>query len=83
MRIKLCLSGKPAMYAHEYLYGIDQVITEIDADNTIIEFTTEYKYNTVQLVLGFGADCKVLEPEWLMGEVILQSKKIQELYHSI
>ncbi len=80
MRIKLCLSGKPAMYAHEYLYGIDQVVTEIDADNTIIEFTAEYKYNTVQLVLGFGADCKVLEPEWLRDEVLAQVEKIKILY---
>ena len=71
------------MYAHEYLYGLDQVITDIDKDNTIIEFTAEYKYNTVQLVLGFGADCKVLEPEWLRDEVILQGKKLQKNYHNI
>jgi predicted DNA-binding transcriptional regulator YafY len=80
MRIKLHLSGKPAMYAHEYLYGLDQVITDIDKDNTIIEFTAEYKYNTVQLVLGFGADCKVLEPGWLKDEVINQIEKTKKLY---
>ena len=68
------------MYAHEYLYGLDQVITDIDKDNTIIEFTAEYKYNTVQLVLGFGADCKVLEPGWLKDEVINQIEKTKKLY---
>lgn len=80
MRIKLRLSGKPAMYVKEYLYGTEQTITEIDKDTTILEFTAKYKYNTVQLVLGFGSDCKVIEPEWLMDEVQLQITKIKNLY---
>ena len=81
MRIKLLLTGKPAMYAKDYLYGTDQVIQEIDKDTTILEFTAKYKYNTVQLVLGFGADCKVIEPEWLKEDVILKSKEIIKKYN--
>lgn len=78
MRIKLRLSGKPAMYVKEYLYGADQTVLSIDKYTTVLEFTAEYKYNAVQLVLGFGADCEVLEPEWLRNEVIDQAKKIME-----
>ena len=81
MRVKLRLSGKPAMYVKEYLYGADQVITEIDKDTTILEFTAQYKYNVLQLVLGFGADCEVLEPAWLMEEVISQTEKIKTVYN--
>lgn len=80
MKIKLRLFGKPAMYVKEYLYGSDQSITEIDKDTTILEFTAKYKYNTLQLVLGFGADCEVLEPEWLKKEVVDHCKKIQKMY---
>ena len=80
MRIKLRLSGKPAMYVKEYLYGADQSVTEIDKDTTILEFTAKYKYNTLQLVLGFGADCEILEPEWLKQEVIEHCNKIQGMY---
>ena len=80
LRIKLCLTGKPAMFCKEYLYGKDQNITEVDKDTTILEFTAKYKYNTLQLVLGFGSNCKVLEPEWLKEELLNQTEKIKDLY---
>ena len=35
---------------------------------------------TIQLVLGFGADCKVLEPEWLRDEVARQGEAIAKMY---
>ena len=76
MRIKLRLSGKPAMYVKEYLYGINQTVLSIDKDTTILEFTAKYKYNTVKLVLGFGSNCEVLEPNWLRDEVIKQAQAI-------
>ena len=76
MRIKLRLSGKPAMYVKEYLYGINQNVLSIDKDTTILEFTAKYKYNTVKLVLGFGSNCEVLEPNWLRDEVIKQAQAI-------
>jgi predicted DNA-binding transcriptional regulator YafY len=76
MRIKLRLSGKPAMYVKEYLYGINQTVLSIDKDTTILEFTAKYKYNTVKLVLGFGSNCEVLEPKWLRDEVIKQAQAI-------
>ena len=81
MRVKLRLSGKPAMYVKEYLYGTDQIVTEIDKDTTILEFTAQYKYNLLQLVLGFGSNCEVLEPEWLRGEIVNQSKMMTNLYN--
>ena len=80
MRIKLRLSGKPAMYAKQYLYGTDQVITAVDKDTTLLEFTGRYKYNVLQLVLGFGADCEVLEPDWLKDEIVSQAEKMKAMY---
>ena len=81
MRIKLRLSGKPAMYAKDYLYGAEQTFEEIDKDTTILEFTAKYKYNTVQLVLGFGSDCEVIEPDWLKNEILKQINDTKNLYN--
>ena len=36
MQIKLRLSGKPAMYVKEYLYGENQTVLPIDKDTTIL-----------------------------------------------
>ena len=80
MKIKLRLTGKPAMYCKEYLYGKEQSITEIDKDTTVLEFVAKYKYNTLKLVLGFGVDCEVLEPEWLKNEVVKQASLMSALY---
>ena len=35
-----------------------------------------YKYNTIKFVLGFGTDCKVLEPTWLKEEVVSIAQKM-------
>jgi predicted DNA-binding transcriptional regulator YafY len=76
VHIKLELSGKPAMYVKEYKYGENQIVTPIDKDATILECDMHYKYNTIKFVLGFGLDCKVLEPTWLKEEVISIAQKM-------
>ena len=76
VHIKLQLSGRPAMYVKEYKFGENQVITPIDKNTTILECDMQYKYNTVKFVLGFGIDCKVLEPQWLKEEIVSIAKKM-------
>ena len=74
--IKLELHGRPAMYVKEYLYGKNQIVTPISKNKTILECDMQYKYNTIQFVLGFGKDCIVLEPEWLRNEICDTAKKM-------
>lgn len=69
VHIKLELSGRPAMYVKEYIYGQNQIVTAIDENITILECDMHYRYNTIRFVLGFGTDCKVLEPQWLEDEI--------------
>ena len=78
IRIKLELSGRPAMYVKEYIYGENQVVTPIDQSTTVLECDMHYKYNTVKFVLGFGKDCKVLEPQWLKDEIKSIAKQMLE-----
>lgn len=78
VHIKLALTGRPAMYVKEYIYGENQIVTPIDKDCTILECDMHYKYSTIKFVLGFGTDCEVLEPQWLKDEVKNVAKKILE-----
>lgn len=76
VHIKLELSGRPAMYVKEYKFGENQIITPIDKNTTILECDMHYRYSTIKFVLGFGLDCKVLEPQWLKEEVLLIARQI-------
>ncbi len=69
IHIKLCFTGKPAMYVQEYKYGLHQIVTPIDQNHTMLECDMHYHYNTVKFVLGFGTDCEIIEPKWLQDEV--------------
>jgi predicted DNA-binding transcriptional regulator YafY len=79
VHIKLKLSGKPAMYVKEFKYGENQVVTAVDKDTTILECDMHYRYNAIKFVLGFGVDCKVLEPQWLKEEVVSIAKQMAEM----
>lgn len=68
--IKLIVHGRPAMVVKEYIYGKNQQVTAVDRDTTILECDMEYRYNTVQFVLGLGVDCEIVEPDWLKNEVL-------------
>ena len=76
VHIRLKLSGRPAMYVKEYIYGQNQTVTAIDEKTTILECDMQYKYNTIRFVLQFGTDCEVLEPQWLKDEVINICKQV-------
>lgn len=76
VHVKLEFSGRPAMYVKEYKYGENQVVTPIDKDKTILECDMHYRYNTIKFVLGFGTDCKVIEPQWLKEEVVSIAKQM-------
>ena len=78
VHIKLEFSGPPAMYVKEYKFGENQVVTPIDKNTTILECDMHYRYSTIKFVLGFGLDCKVLEPQWLKEEVVSIAKKMCE-----
>ena len=78
--IKLKLTGRPAMTVKEYINGRNQKINAVDSNTTILECDMEYRYNTIQFVLGFGGDCEVLEPEWLKAEIKNEAAKMIAFY---
>ena len=76
--IKLKLSGAYAMLVKERTYGKNQTVEAIDKDTTILSVEMQNKENITSFVLGFGANCEVLEPEWLrdnLRKVIVDIKQ--------
>ena len=78
--IKLKLTGNYAMLVKERIYGKDQTIEEVDDKTTILSVKMQGQENILVFVLGFGANCEVLEPEWLKEKVIETIKEISKRY---
>jgi predicted DNA-binding transcriptional regulator YafY len=78
--IKLKLTGNYSMLVKERIYGKDQKIEEVDEKSTILSCKMQNKDNVLKFVLGFGADCEVLEPEWLKDKVVEALDKTKKRY---
>lgn len=74
--IKLKLTGNYAMLVKERIYGKDQKVEAVDDKTTLLSCKMQNKENILKFVLGFGADCEVLEPEWLKERVVEVALKI-------
>ena len=79
IHIKLKLTGAPAMWIKDSVYGKNQVLTETEDGTTILECDRHYRSNTIRFTLGFGENCEVLEPEWLKEELVRQAGRILEI----
>ena len=78
--IKLKLSGKYAMLVKERIYGKNQTVEAVDQNTSILSVEMQNKEDILAFVLGFGANCEVLEPEWLCGSVTETANKIINKY---
>jgi predicted DNA-binding transcriptional regulator YafY len=65
----------------ERIYGKDQTIEEVDDKTTILSVKMQGQENILVFVLGFGSNCEVLEPEWLIKDVIMQTNKLAKKYN--
>ena len=78
--IKLKLTGKYAMLVKERIYGKEQTLEELEDGSTILSVKMQNQESVLVFVLGFGANCEVLEPAWLKEKVLETIDKIQEKY---
>ena len=79
IHIKLKLTGRPAMWIKDSVYGKNQTLTETEDRATILECDMHYRSSVVRFALGFGEDCEVLEPAWLREELVRQAARITEI----
>jgi predicted DNA-binding transcriptional regulator YafY len=80
VRVQLVLKGSAAFYAPEYVYGFHQVITELPNDEILLEVTLASHLQAKHLVLNFGAECEVIEPEWLAQQINEEAKEVIKTY---
>ena len=78
--IKLKLTGKYAMLAKERIYGKNQILEAVDQQTTVLSVEMQNQEEILSFVLGFGANCEVLEPEWLREEIGECAKQVGEFY---
>ena len=77
---KLKITGKYAMLVKERIYGKNQTVEAVDQNTSILSVEMQNKEDILVFVLGFGANCEVLEPEWLRENIKNTSKNITDLY---
>ena len=68
--IKLKITGKYAMLVKERIYGKNQTVEAIDKNTSLLSVEMQNKEDILVFVLGFGANCEVLEPEWLREKFV-------------
>ena len=78
--IKLKLVGKHAMLVKERIYGKNQTVEAVDQNTSILSVEMQNKEDILSFVLGFGANCEVLEPEWLRGDISRTIKQMNFNY---
>ena len=78
--IKLKITGKYAMLVKERIYGKNQTVEAVDQNTSILSVEMQNKEDILVFVLGFGANCEVLEPEWLRKNMFDTSSRIRNYY---
>lgn len=78
--IKLEVSGYYLSKIKEKTIGKNQHIEMIDKNKGILTVSMQYKFNIINFVMGLGSLCKVLEPEWLVDQVVKITSEMQNLY---
>ena len=68
--IKLEISGKYALLIKERIHGRNQTVEEIDGNTVVLSVEMRNREEILHFVLGLGAHCRVLEPQWLKDELI-------------
>lgn len=78
-QVEVALTGYAAAFAKERRLSLDQKI-EQKKDGVVLTFTASSKPEVVSWVMSFGAEVKVLSPDWLVEEVKETAAAISGLY---
>ena len=69
-----------ASLVKERIYGKNQEVIPINEKATLVKVDMQNKENIIVFILGFNKHIKVLEPEWLKGELKEFSNYIKKIY---
>ena len=68
--VKFIATGPYASLVKERIYGKNQVVTAIDDHSTMVDVDMQNKENIIVFILGFNKNIRVLEPQWLIDELV-------------
>lgn len=75
-KVKLLFNAKTANYIQDRHWAVDQKISLTREKGLILEMTARSKPEVLSWVLSFGANVKVLEPDWLRVQLVSSAKNI-------
>lgn len=78
-QVEVSLTGYAAAFAEERRLSPDQKI-EQKRDGIVLTFTASSEPEVVSWVMSFGAEVKVLSPDWLVEEVKVAAENIRKRY---
>ena len=68
--------GNYASLCKERIYGKNQVVEEIDGNSTKVSVDMQNQESIRVFILGFGEHIQVLEPQWLIDDILRISSNI-------
>jgi predicted DNA-binding transcriptional regulator YafY len=75
-QVKVLFSPKSATYVHEREWSGHDVKTLRDDGSLVLEFAAQSRSEVVSMLLGFGAEARVISPDWLREEMARQGELI-------
>lgn len=78
--IDLEFSGWTARYVAERIWSTDQKITKIDDAKIRLTFSASSEVELIAWILSFGEEVKVINPEWLVKEILSKVERTASLY---
>lgn len=76
--VKLLITGRYAAHIGEFIYGKNQEIKEVDENTTLLSVTMQNEERILNFIMGFGKDCRIVEPDWLRESLKKKCLEIME-----
>jgi len=73
-------TGWAALHVAERTWSPDQKIEKIDDDKIRLKFSASSEVELTAWILSFGEDARVIEPDWLVEEIINKFNRTAVLY---
>ncbi len=78
--VKLQFTEKPATYIAERIWSHGQIVEDMPDGGIMLTMRASNEFEIVPWVLGFGAQVRVLEPEWLREKVVEVGREVCGVY---
>ena len=81
--VEFIATGPYASLVKERIYGKNQEVIALDDTKTLVKVDMQNKENIRVFILGFGCSCQVLQPKWLMEDLLNISTELKLHYSEI